>query len=132
MEKSELVLAAKSMVDNYDAMLKTIGEMANEELQPLVDKIRDEMGSDVAEKFMNQMNSTLTTTMDNIKTDRTSIDNATRILVGEEPVADTMGTDIEDLPAMEPTVDQDEEGDDFGASDAAMGKDEPLGREKRD
>tara|TARA_Y100000114_G_scaffold119479_1_gene114186 strand:- start:131 stop:1552 length:1422 start_codon:yes stop_codon:yes gene_type:complete len=132
MEKSELVLAAKSMVDNYDAMLKTIGEMANEELQPLVDKIRDEMGSDVAEKFMNQMNSTLTTTMDNIKTDRTSIDNATRILVGEEPVADTMGTDIEDLPAMEPTVDQDEEGDDFGASDAAMGGDEPLGREKRD
>ena len=32
------------MVDKYDAMIQDIGEMLNEQLTPLVDKIRDEMG----------------------------------------------------------------------------------------
>jgi len=130
MENAELVLAAKSMVDKYDAMIQDVGEMLNEQLQPLTDKIRDEMGSSTADSFMSAMSSALGNTMEMMKNDRTSADQAARILTGDTP-ADSMGAEPEatDDFSMEPTVDQD---DDFAASDAAMGGEEPVGREKRD
>ena len=129
MENAELVLAAKSMVDKYDAMIQDVGEMLNEQLQPLTDKIRDEMGSSTADSFMSAMSSALGNTMEMMKTDRASADQAARILTGDTP-ADSMGAEPEatDDFSMEPTVDQDE----FAASDAAMGGEEPVGREKRD
>jgi len=131
-EASELVMATKSMVDKYDAMIQDVGEMLNEELQPVADKIRDEMGSDIADQFVAQMTQALQSTMDVMKADRMTADSATRILTGEAPAAD-MGAEPEgDISAdeleMEPTVDQDE----FDAAPAAQGGDEaPVGREKR-
>ena len=132
-EASELVMAAKSMVDKYDQIIKDISEMANEDLAPVADKVRDEMGSDVADNFTQQMTSALESTISILKNDRATAENATRVLVGDQP-ADTMGDDAvtPDVPDMEPTVDQDAE-DDFAASDAAMGGEEAeVGREKRD
>lgn len=132
-EASELVMAAKSMVDKYDQIIKDISEMANEDLAPVADKVRDEMGSDVADNFTQQMTSALESTLSILKNDRATAENATRVLVGDQP-ADTMGDDAltPDVPDMEPTVDQDAE-DDFAASDAAMGGEEAeVGREKRD
>ena len=132
-ESSELVMAAKSMVDKYDAMIQDVGEMLNEELQPVADKIRDEMGSDVADQFVAQMTQALQSTMDVMKNDRMVADGATRILTGEEPAA-PMGAEPEgdiaaDELAMEPTVDMDDE---FAAAPAAQGGEEaPVGREKR-
>ena len=132
-ETSELVMAAKSMVDKFDAMIQDIGEMLNEELQPLCDKIRDEMGSDVAESFHAQMETALNSTMANMKAERSAADSATRVLTGETPAEpmgepamdDGIGADEMD---MEPTTDM----DDFEASDAAIGgEDSPVGREKR-
>ena len=132
-EASELVMAAKSMVDKYDQMIKDLSEMANEDLAPVADKVRDEMGSDVADNFTAQMTQALESTLAVMKTDRATAENATRVLVGDQP-ADTMGDDpiMTDEPDMEPTVDQDAD-DDFAAADAAMGGEEAdLGREKRD
>ena len=132
-EASELVMAAKSMVDKYDAMIKDLSEMANEDLAPVADKVRDEMGSDVADNFMQTMTQALESTLAVMKTDRATAENATRVLVGDQP-ADAMGDDAitPDVPDMEPTIDQDS-GDDFAASDAAMGGEEAeVGREKRD
>ena len=132
-EASELVMAAKSMVDKYDQIIKDISEMANEDLAPVADKVRDEMGSDVADNFTQQMTSALESTLSILKNDRATAENATRVLVGDQP-ADAMGDDAvtPDVPDMEPTVDQDAE-DDFAASDAAMGGEEAeVGREKRD
>ncbi len=131
-ESSELVMAAKSMVDKYDAMIQDVGEMLNEELQPVADKIRDEMGSDIADQFVAQMTQALQSTMDVMKNDRMTADAATRILTGDAP-AEPMGAEPEgDISAdeldMEPTVDQDE----FDAAPAAQGGEEsPVGREKR-
>ena len=129
-EASELVMAAKSMVDKYDAMIQDVGEMLNEELQPVADKIRDEMGSDIADQFVAQMTQALQSTMDVMKSDRMTADGATRILTGDEP-AEPMGMDADmaDEPDMEPTTDMDDE---FAAAPAAQGGEEqPVGREKR-
>lgn len=130
-ETSELVMAAKSMVDKYDQMIKDISEMANEDLAPVADKVRDEMGSDVADNFVQQMTSALESTLSIMKADRATAENATRILVGDQP-AEPMGDEVmADEPEMEPTVDQ-EADDDFAAADAAMGGEEAeVGREKR-
>lgn len=130
-ETSELVMAAKSMVDKYDEMIKDISEMANEDLAPVADKVRDEMGSDVADNFVQQMTAALESTLAIMKADRATAENATRILVGDQP-AEPMGDEVmADEPDMEPTIDQ-EADDDFAAADAAMGGEEAeVGREKR-
>jgi len=132
-ETSELVMAAKSMVDKYDQMIKDLSEMANEDLAPVADKVRDEMGSDVADNFTAQMTQALESTLAIMKADRATAETATRVLVGDQP-AEPMGDDpiMTDEPDMEPTVDQDAD-DDFAAADAAMGGAEAeVGREKRE
>ncbi len=131
-ESSELIMAAKSMVDKYDAMIQDVGEMLNEDLTPVADKIRDEMGSDVADNFMAGMTGALQSTLDSMKADRVAADNATRLLVGDAP-AEPMGMDtdmdMDDVSDMEPTMDMDDE---FDAAPAAQGGEEqPVGREKR-
>ena len=134
-EGSELIMAAKSMVDKYDAMIQDIGEMLNEELTPLVDKIRDEMGTDVAETYLSTMTNALNNTMNIMKEDRMLADDASRILTGEVPPA-PMGEPAPmdepmDLPADEMPMEPIE--DEFTAAPAAQGGEEqPVGREKRD
>ena len=127
-EASELIMAAKSMVDKYDAMIQDVGEMLNEELAPVADKIRDEMGSDIADQFVAGMTGALQNTLDTMKNDRVAADNATRVLVGDAP-AEPMGMDQEIAPDemdMEPIEDE------FAAAPAAQGGEEaPVGREKR-
>ena len=133
-EGSELIMAAKSMVDKYDAMIQDIGEMLNEELTPLVDKIRDEMGTDVAETYLATMTDALNNTMNMMKEDRMLADDASRILTGEVPPA-PMGEPAPmdepmDLPADEMPMEPIE--DEFAAAPAAQGGEEqPVGREKR-
>jgi hypothetical protein len=131
-EGSELIMAAKSMVDKYDAMIQDVGEMLNEQLTPLVDKIRDEMGSDIAESYLATMTDALNATMAGMKQDRMVADDASRILTGEAPAAPmgepmpAEGDIAPDEMAMEPIEDE------FAAADAAQGGEEaPVGREKR-
>jgi hypothetical protein len=128
-ESSELIMAAKSMVDKYDAMIQDVGEMLNEELAPVADKIRDEMGSDIADQFVAGMTGALQNTLDTMKADRVAADNATRVLVGDAP-AEPMGMDMDDVADMEPIEEPIE--DEFDAAPAAQGGEEsPVGREKR-
>jgi len=131
-EGSELIMAAKSMVDKYDAMIQDVGEMLNEQLTPLVDKVRDEMGSDVAEQYLATMTDALNATMAGMKQDRMVADDASRILTGEAPavpMGEPMPADGEIAPdemEMEPIEDE------FAAAPAAQGGEElPVGREKR-
>ena len=134
-ENAELVLAAKDMVDRVQGMLEDIGKMINEDLPPLTDAIRDEMDSATADSFNSSMSTALNSLLDNLGTARTGADEASRILVGETP-AEPMGveepgevTAPDAEMGTDPTLDA-EGGDDFGAADAAVGGEEPMGREK--
>lgn len=133
-ENAELVLAAKDMVDRVQGMLEDIGKMINEDLPPLTDAIRDEMDSSTADSFNSSMNTALQGLLDNLGTARTGVDEASRILVGETP-AEPMGDEPGEVTApdaemgTDPTLDA-EGGDDFGAADAAVGGEEPMGRER--
>jgi hypothetical protein len=110
-------------------MIQDVGEMLNEELAPVADKIRDEMGSDIADQFVAGMTGALQNTLDTMKADRVAADNATRVLVGDAP-AEPMGMDMDDVADMEPIEEPIE--DEFDAASAAQGGEEaPVGREKR-
>ena len=90
-----------------------------------------------AEAFKNAVGTTLDTLMQNLQSAREGVDNGVRVLSGEavdQPMA-MPGDQPADMsgelpPAPGSDLDQ-EEGDTFGATDAAVGGTEELGREKR-
>lgn len=132
---SELVLAAKDMVDKIQGMVEDLGEMQNEQLGPLTDAIRDEMGTEVADMFKASMEQVIVGALEGMRMSRDAADQASRILQGETP-APAMGAEMPaEEPAMEPTTDMDMEQpapeEDFAAADAAQAGDEELGRERR-
>ena len=139
LENAELVLAAKDMVDKIQGMVEDLGEMQNEQLGPLTDAIRDEMGTDVADQFKGAMESVIVNALEGMRQSRDAAEQSSRILQGEMP-APMMGDEpaMDDPmspedPEMEPTMDMEQPTEeDFAAADAAQAGDEELGRERRE
>ena len=134
---AEVLLAAKNMVDSIQDAIEKVGKMQNEQLPELLDSIRDQVGAEQAEGFKNAVGTTLETLMQNLQTAREGVDGGVRILTGEQvdnpmamPGDDLSGGDAGLPPAPGSDLDQDET-DGFGATDAATGGAEELGRELR-
>ena len=134
---AEVLLAAKNMVDSIQDAIEKVGKMQNEQLPELLDSIRDQVGGEQAEGFKNAVGTTLETLMQNLQTAREGVDGGVRILTGEQvdnpmamPGDDLSGGDADLPPAPGSDLDQDET-DGFGATDAATGGAEELGREQR-
>ena len=134
---AEVLLAAKNMVDSIQDAIEKVGKMQNEQLPELLDSIRDQVGAEQAEGFKNAVGTTLETLMQNLQTAREGVDGGVRILTGEQvdnpmamPGDDLSGGDTSLPPPPGSDLDQDET-DGFGATDAAVGGAEELGRELR-
>jgi len=146
MGRSEAVLAAKDIVDSIQDMLEKISKVQNEQVPALIDTIRDQIGSEQAEAFKTSISPCLTDLYTALSSARETSDTSVRVLSGEQ-IADTgmdMGGDEEgfgaepgaDLGAApESDFDSDlgapPEADGFDATDAAVGGEEELGRERR-
>lgn len=134
LETAEAVLAAKDMVDSVQDMITDASKMMNEELPPLLDTIRDQIGTAQADSYKQTVTAALQGLMDSLNGARDALDNGARVLAGEQPdQAMSMGGD-QGLPGQLPPADLDSdldsEDDGFAATDAAAGGDE-LGRERR-
>jgi len=136
-EQSELILAAKDMMDKVTAFLEDLASMKTEGMLELADRIRDEMGADKADAFMQKIQPAIEQAEATLSTTRQELDNGVRILTGEEVASEPMGAD--DTMDMDADTDLDsldseggEEDDEFGASDAEAGGTEPEGREQRE
>jgi hypothetical protein len=134
-EQSELILAAKDMMDKVTGFLEDLASMKTEGMLELADRIRDEMGADKADAFLQKIQPAIEQAEATLTTTRQELDNGVRILTGEEVESDPMGAD--DTMAMDTDLDSldsegGEETDEFGASDAAAGGTEPEGREQRE
>lgn len=136
-DKAELVMAAKDMVDRITGWMEDTAEMQTESMLELADAIRDEYGSESSESFTNTVKPALEGLYATLETTRTNLIQGVGQLTGESDSTDMMGADDME-PDMEPVddlgvdSDNDDIDDDFGASDAATGGDEPLGRAKRE
>ena len=134
LETAEAVLAAKDMVDSVQDMITDASKMLNEELPPLLDTIRDQVGTAQADSYKSTVTSALQGLMDALNGARDALDNGARVLAGEQPDqgmamgAAAPGPDLEAMPPEGSDLDTD---DGFGATDAAAGGEEELGRERR-
>ena len=132
-EQSELILAAKDMMDKVTGYLEDLASMKTEGMLELADRIRDEMGADKADAFMQKIQPALEQAESTLTQTRQDLDAGVRILTGEETETDTIGADTDtmntdaDLDSLESP-----EADEFGATDAEAGGTEPEGREQRE
>ena len=134
-EQSELILAAKDMMDKVTGYLEDLASMKTEGMLELADRIRDEMGADKADAFLQKIQPAIEQAEATLTSTRQELDNGVRILTGEEVASEPMGAD--DTMDMDTDLDSldseaGEEDDEFGASDAEAGGTEPEGREQRE
>jgi len=131
-ENAQLVMAAKDMVDKITGWMEDTASMQTESMLELSDAIRDEVGSEQSESFVNQVKPALESLYSALEVTRTSLTGGVAVLTGETVPA-TMGTDTPEEPVVEPTDDiADVPADDFGASEPATGGDLPADRGKRE
>ena len=138
-EQSELILAAKDMMDKVTGYLEDLATMKTESLLELSDRIRDEMGAEKADAFMQKIQPALEQAEASLTQTRQDLDNGVRVLTGEEQATtDTMGADDTMNTDAEAGLDDleggnlDSETDEFGAVDAEAGGTDPEGREQRE
>jgi len=136
--RSEAVLAAKDIVDSVQDMLEKISKIQNEQIPALVDTIRDQIGSEQADAFKTATTPVLAELWQALSTARENTDSAVRQLSGEQvaaPMDMGMGADTGMSGAVPPEggmdSDLDTDTDGFDATDAAVGGDTELGRERR-
>ena len=134
-EQSELILAAKDMMDKVTGYLEDLATMKTESMLELADRIRDEMGAEKADAFLNKVKPAIEQAESTLGNTRQELDNGVRVLTGEEVAADPMGSDdTMNTDGDEVGLDDLEgpEADEFGAADAEAGGTEPEGREQRE
>lgn len=127
-DQAELLLASKDVVDRIQKAVDDISKLRNEDLPPLLDAMRDELGSQMSEAYANIAIPTLDQLVQQLGGGRETLSQASRIITGEEAPAEQMGAE---LPAEEPVEELPAE-EEFATADVAAGADEPEGREERE
>jgi hypothetical protein len=131
-QQSELILAAKDMMDKVTGYLEDLASMKTEGMLELADRIRDEMGADKADAFVAKIQPAIETAESTLTQTRQDLEGGVRILTGEEAPADPMGQPEPELDSEEDLDSLDTDSDEFGAADAEAGGTEPEGREQRE
>ena len=134
-DEAELVMASKDMVDRVTSWMEDTAEMQTESMLELADAIRDEMGVQQSDAFVQTVKPALESMYAAMETTRAALTQGVGMLTGEgeAPEAEIGAEPDPDAPAvdaeMEPTVDQDDE---FAAAEAGVGGEEEAGRAKRE
>lgn len=123
LDQAEVLLAAKELVDKLQKMIEDVAAMQVQELMPITDAMKDQLGFEVAEQYNTAADAALGGLLDQLKSTKTSLDNATLQASGQPvngPSPTDMGTEL---------ATADDLGDEFGGDDAAAGAPNPVGRE---
>ena len=132
-DKAELIMAAKDMVDRLTGWMEDTAEMQTESMLELADAIRDELGQEQSDSFVNSVKPALEQLYSSMETTRGTLTQGVSMIAGEGEMPTPMGAEEE--PEMEPVDDidtEEPETDDFAASEPAAGGEEEAGREKRE
>jgi hypothetical protein len=137
-DQAEIVMAAKDMVDRVTGWMEDTAEMKTESMLDLADAVRDEMGVDQSNQYVETIKASLDELYASLESTRGALSSGVMMLTGEGEMQPPMGGD--DMAAgLEPTVDMDDAAgvvppadDDFAAAPAAAGGEEPAGRETRE
>ena len=121
----------QDMMDKVTGYLEDIASMKTEGMLELADRIRDEMGAEKSDAFVQKIQPALEQAETTLVQSRQDLDAGVRILTGEEAPTEPMGTDTMNQGDDTEQMDQ-PEADEFGATDAEAGGSEPEGREQRE
>ena len=134
-DEAELVMAAKTMVDKLTGWMEDVAEMQTETMLDLADSIREELGSEVSDQFVNTVKPGFEALYAAMEETRKSLTGGVGLLTGEDTGAATLGAEEpgldggEDLGAEEPGLDASagaEEDPDLADLDAELGSDEDV------
>ena len=132
-EGAKVILAAQEMNDELQKMVERVAEMQVQDLIPLVDAMKAELGMEQAEAFNNAADTALGGLLDTVKSTKEAVENAILGAQGQAPAVDMempaadIGVDDVDMTGMDADAPDD---DAFGGDDASADADgEPEGRE---
>ena len=118
-DKAELVMAAKQMVERLTGWMEDVAEMQTEAMLDLSDSIRDEMGHEAADNFVNTVKPGLESLYATMEETRKSLTSGVGLLTGDQDAA-AMGGDMgaEAGSGMDDMGAPPEDGSDIGAGEA--------------
>ena len=129
LDQAEVLLAAKELVDKLQKMIEEVAAMQVQELMPITDAMKNQLGFEIAEQYNTAADAALGGLLDQLKSAKTTLDNATLQASGQPvngPSPTDMGTELATADDLGDEFDGDDE---FGGDDAAAGAPNPVGRE---
>ena len=134
-EQAQVVLAAQDMVDKIQGMLEDVTDMQYKDLPGLVEMMRNEVGVNEAQSFLDAQTATLTTLLSALEQAKQEATNAMAPLTGEQAVdpSEFGGDDLDagvdnDTP---PTLDADDTEEEPEITEPEADLEPDLGRERR-
>lgn len=98
--KAEIIMSVRNMVDRFTAWGEDIAKMQAQTVMELADEIRDQLGQETAEMFIQQAEPALASALENVKNARESLNGTITVLTGESSMP--MGAEPEEeAPAPE-------------------------------
>jgi hypothetical protein len=139
MEEAKVILAARELSDKIQGMIEDSAKMQVQDLLPIVDAMKSEVGASEAEAFASAADAALAGLVEALKGAKDEYDGAIAVAQGQEITTD-MDLDMDGIDGefdMDDEFGMDADGeldmdDEFGGDGAAVGGDNPLGREMKD
>jgi hypothetical protein len=119
--QAEVLLAAQELVDKLQKMVEDVAAMQVQELMPIIDAMKEQIGFEIAEQYNSAADTALDSLLDQLKAAKESLENATLQAQGK-PVNAPAPTDMGSAAPADM-------GDEFGGDNAAAGADNSVGRE---
>lgn len=134
-EEAKVILAAQELSDRLQKMVEDIAQMQVQDLMPIIDAMKADIGTAEAEQFNVSVEGALSNLLDAAKTAKDDVSNAILAAQGQAPtdMDGGMGDDMGGAPDIDMDMGDEEMVDDeFGGDEAMAGGDEnPLGREMK-
>jgi len=126
-DQAELLLASKDVVDRIQKAVDDLSKLRNEDLPPLLDAMRDEVGAEISTAYSNIAIPTLDQLVAANGQARETLSQASRILTGEQQAPEAMGAEV---PVEAVPAEGEVPAEEFAAADVAAGEEE-IGRAER-
>lgn len=86
-QKSQVILAAQDMIDSIQKMIEQVSKMNVEELNAVVEGMRNEFGTEAGDQFNTSVGQTLKSLQDSLTNAKNELGSALGVVTGEAPAA---------------------------------------------
>lgn len=144
LEASKVILAAQELSDKIQGMIEDAAKMQVQDLMPIIDTMKSELGPNEAASFSDAADAALGGLVEALKSAKEQYDSAIAGAQGIAPASDMDNFDGDDFDDGDTDMDADIDGmdfddadleggdDEFGGDDSTVGDDEPTGRAMKD